>query len=268
MTRWTSLDVMARIISWGVVATMLGWTAIVYLALATAHDPFMTLQRWPAAEPRTERELLITVIARRDVERGQIASGPGVGALADQYDRLRRASALPGEARGAVDRLLVVVVRLTTEPLPATCEDGPLQGFHDLSLDVDNIGASALLVVADRPLRLRMRDDVGVRGRFAFEGDTVFDVCPLRQGFISGFRSGVYGAKGTLSASDFVSANAANRRRLCAGLSRWSDHFKQPPDMVDILVVEDPSRLVIYPGYVGHDGVAVSGPVNIHRLCS
>lgn len=188
---------------------------VLALPIVTAAGIFgaVNFQLWRALPPF---DPLLSKIEHAQQARG-VVSGDDSAALKRLYLRLEGMTALASDAKRAQ---ALHVVFYSSDAAPSAREQRAV-------LDLAGIGASAAVLIADRPMLWQIGDSQGERAKLGFEGPFAFDLANAPDGLLAGFRVGAFGAGETANPRDYAGFQADNARRrvVCRALDRWRRYF-------------------------------------------
>ncbi|MGO4741394.1 hypothetical protein AB4099_33100 [Bosea sp. 2KB_26] len=161
-----------------------------------------------------------------------VVSGDDAEAMKRLFQRLEGMTAQSAEARNT-DMVHVVFLTVSAAETIAVTSEAPakLPGRSDpqaIALDLSNIGASAVVLIADRPALWQISGALpSQRAKIGIEGPFAFDLAGARDGLLAGFRVGAFGAGDVASPGDYsgFQTDRARQRLVCKALDRWQRYF-------------------------------------------
>lgn len=187
----------------------------VALPIVTAVSIFgaVNIQFWRALPPF---DPLLSKIERAQRTQG-VVSGDDPVALKRLYLRLEGMTALAAEAKRA--EVLHVIFH--------SFDAAASMPQQRVALNLAGIGASAAVLIADRPVLWQIGGAPNERAKLGFEGPFAFDLAGASDGLLAGFRVGAFGAGETASPRDYAgsASDHARRRVVCRALDRWRHYF-------------------------------------------
>lgn len=161
-----------------------------------------------------------------------VVSGDDAEAMKRLFQRLEGMTAQSAEARNT-DMVHVVFHTVSAAEAAAVTSEAQakLPGRSDpqaVALDLSNIGASAVVLIADRPALWQISGALpSQRAKIGIEGPFAFDLAGARDGLLAGFRVGAFGAGDVASPGDYsrFQTDKARQRLVCKALDRWQRYF-------------------------------------------
>lgn len=203
---------------------------VLLLPIVTAASIFVSVNfhLWRTTPPF---DPLLTKIESAQRASG-VVSGDDAEAMKRLYQRLEGMTAQSAEARNTD---MVHVVFHTVSAAESTAQTSDAQARFPsrsdpqaVALDLSNIGASAVVLIADRPIVWQISGALpSQRAKIGIEGPFAFDLSGAKDGLLAGFRVGAFGAGDVASPSDYsrFQTDKARQRLVCKALDRWQRYF-------------------------------------------
>lgn len=200
-----------------------------------------------------------------------VVSGDDIEELKHLYQRLEGMTARSAEAKKAT---ALHMVFNSFDPKPAQ-KEGIAERPSDparqtVSLDLSEIGASAVVLIADRPTVWQITGaKPGARAKIGFEGPFAFDLTGAEDGLLAGFRIGAFGAGEISRPVDYAEfqAGKASKRAVCNALDRWLRYFAVPKENTHVWSMTNARRIEIGQSSVKADTRVASDVNEISRVC-
>ncbi|MGO4676338.1 hypothetical protein AB4Z40_25865 [Bosea sp. 2YAB26] len=181
-----------------------------------------------------------------------VVSGDDAEALKRLFQRLEGMTAQSAEARNT-DMVHVLFHAVSAAETTAVTSEAQakLPGKSDpqaIALDLSNIGASAVVLIADRPALLQISGALpSQRAKIGVEGPFAFDLAGARDGLLAGFRVGAFGAGDVASPGDYsrFPTDRPRQRLVCAALDRWQRYFGIPRENLRVWSTTNARRIEI-----------------------
>lgn len=249
----------------GLVANVL-LALVLLLPIATAVSIFgsVNLHLWRAMPPH---DPLFSKIEAAQRASG-VVSGDDIEELKHLYQKLEGMTARSAEAKEAT--ALHVIFNLFDAQKEAIAEPPSAPARQTVSLDLSEIGASAVVLIADRPTVWQVKGaKPAARAKIGFEGPFAFDLTGAEDGLLAGFRIGAFGAGETARPVDYAEfqAGKASKRAVCKALHRWQRYFALAKENVHVWSMTNARRIEIGQSSVKADTRVASDVNETSSVC-